>query len=133
MLIEEENQHIISDNHNESIGKNILQGLTAREQEIFTTLDSDNELISSIFLEHTSYYLHKTHLINADFNKLRPYYIFIVLDEMETLIDTPHILGLITGICTLGMLIFFVALYWMQKYLLLSPPCSNNPTFNIPR
>lgn len=121
ILIEEENQQIIVDNHNANIGKTLEEGLPEKDKEIYRALDSQYQLVSSTFSENNFYYLHKTQLINSGFNKLRAYYIFIVLDESETFINAPNFLTLITTIFTLGMVSIFLVLYLLQRWLLLKP------------
>ena len=114
ILIEGENQKIIADNHNPNIGKAIQLGLSDREKEIYQTLNSEYQLLSYKFSENNFYYLHKTQLINSDFNRLHAYYIFIILDESETFINAPDILTLITTIFALGMVTIFLVLYLIQ-------------------
>jgi signal transduction histidine kinase/DNA-binding response OmpR family regulator/HAMP domain-containing protein len=121
IVIKEENQRVIADNQNTNIGKTILQSLPDNEQVIYKILNSKALLTSSEFIQNTIYYLYKTPLINTNLKKLPTYYIFIVLDESETFINAPNILGLITTICMLGMVCIFLVLYLLQRCLLLKP------------
>ncbi|MFT6029569.1 MAG: signal transduction histidine kinase/HAMP domain-containing protein, partial [Oleiphilaceae bacterium] len=121
IVIKEENQRVIADNQNTNIGKTILQSLPDNEQVIYKTLNSKALLTSSEFIQNTIYYLYKTPLINTNLKKPPTYYIFIVLDESETFINAPNILGLITTICMLGMVCIFLVLYLLQRCLLLKP------------
>jgi len=113
------NKNIIADNKIELIGKNFLSTIPAHKNNFIQNekIKSPNKLLK----DKISYQTMNVNFIDPDINRLRPYTIYLAFNQKEALYLANNELSKLVAIDFLSIVIILLAIYLLQKKILIKP------------
>jgi len=124
IIVEQATGIIAADNHHASIGLNVKQGLPNPEYEIYSTFIASMEKEPHYVDGSSFYHLAPIRLINPIVNRIRKYQIFMVFNDIEVIKKASADLIQLSSLSAIGILLISLALYFVQRRVLLKPLAS---------
>ena len=121
-LIHNQSKTVVSDNHQQYLGKSIIDTINAEEQAALSQYrDMGNQPTLSLFTDNTFYQVMNINLIDQEINRLRPYTILLAYDMSEDIASIQLQLFSVLLTVILGMGLLLLTVHYLQKRLLLKP------------
>jgi len=121
-LIRNKTKAIVSDNHQQYLGKSIDDTINSEElAALIQYRDMGNKATLSLFLDRTFYQVMNINLIDHEVNRLRPYTILLVYDMSEGIAAIQLQVFNVLLTVMLGMGLSLLTVNYLQKRLLLKP------------
>lgn len=121
-LIHNQTTKVLSDNHQQYVGKDIIDTINAEElAALIQYRDMGNKPTLSLFAENKFYQVMNINLIDHEVNRLRPYTVMLVYDMSDDIASIELQVFNVLLTVMLGMGLSLLTVNYLQKRLLLKP------------